>query len=229
MVVRTVSQKEILQDIRSGMDDGAICKKYNLSVKGLRNLYDKLIAAGLLGKDLEPTPRRLNLLAILGDIHAGLSRSELMKKYELSEKMLLQVSKKLLDARGKRSAVDNPETVVIDPAEFLETCELVRHEVDFDLPVYEANRPEIHGMVRDVSEEGVSVAGIDANVGDIKTLVVLGDELTQFFSFEFVGYCRWAFTDATDGTRLAGFTIEKISRNDAQELRNLVRLITTGG
>ena len=34
--------------------------------------------------------------------------------------------------------------------------------------------------MRDVSEEGVGVAGIEAKVGDLKTLVILGDEFGEF-------------------------------------------------
>ena len=58
MVSRKVSQKEIIQDMRAGMDDAAIRKKYNLSPKGLQTLYDKLIEAGLLGKDFNTRPVR---------------------------------------------------------------------------------------------------------------------------------------------------------------------------
>ncbi|MGO9121903.1 MAG: hypothetical protein ACLQPD_30360 [Desulfomonilaceae bacterium] len=229
MVSRKVSQKDIIQDMRSGMDEAAIRKKYNLSLKGLQTLYDRLIEAGLLGQDLKTRPRTLNLVAILADIRSGMSRSDLLKKYTLTEEMLRQVVQKLLAAEGKRSAFDGPETVIDEPAEFLATRELVRHEVDFDLPVYEAQRPDIVGTVRDVSEEGISVKGIEASRGNIKTLVVLADQLGQFSSFEFKGYCRWAFTDSVDGSCVAGFAIEKISRSDAQELKKLVHLITTSG
>jgi len=229
MISRKISQKEIMHDIRSGMDEAAIRKKYNLSLKGLQSLYDKLIEAGLLGKEIKTLPRKLNLVAILADIRGGMIQSDLLKKYALTDQMLRQVARKLLAAEGRRSAYDGPETFIEEPAEFLATREFVRHEVDFDLPVYEADRPEILGMVRDVSEEGISVAGIEASQGDIKTLVVLGDELGQFSSFEFEGYCRWAFTDSMDGACLAGFAIEKISKTDAQELQRLVRLITAGG
>jgi Mor family transcriptional regulator len=229
MVSLKVSQREIIQDIRSGMDETAICRKYNISLKGLQSVYDKLIEAGLLGKEIKTQPRKLNLLAVLADIRGGMNSSELRKKYGLTDETLRQVVKKLLAAEGKRSAADGPETLIEEPAEFLATSEFVRHEVDFDLPVYEADRPDVFGMVRDVSEGGMSVAGIEARQGDIKTLVVLGDELGQVSSFEFEGCCRWAFVDSVDGACLAGFAIEKISRTDAQELQKLVRLITTGG
>ncbi len=229
MVSRKLSQKDVIQDLRSGMDEEAIRKKYNLSAQGLENLYDKLVEAGLMGQEVKTRPRKLNLVAILADIRNGMSKPELLKKYTLSEEMLRQVVQKLIAAEGKRSAYDGPETVIDEPFEFLGTREFVRHEVDFDLPVYEADRPEIVGKVRDVSEEGMSVKGLDVSRGDMKTLVILADQLGQFSSFEFKGYCRWAFTDQLDGACLAGFAIEKISRTDAQELRRLIRLITTGG
>jgi len=229
MISRKVSQKDVIQDLRSGMDDEAIRKKYNLSAKGLQVLFDKLIQAGLLRTELETRPRKLNLVAILADIRNGMSKPDLLKKYTLSEEMLKQVVQKLLAAEGKRSAYDGPETVIDEPAEFLGTRELVRHEVDFDLPVYEIDRPEIVGRVRDVSEEGMSLSGLEVSRGDMKTLVILADHLGQFSSFEFKGYCRWSFTDPLDGARLAGFGIEKISKTDANELQRLIRLITTGG
>jgi len=106
---------------------------------------------------------------------------------------------------------------------------LVRHEVDFDLPAYDTDRPETLGTVQEVSEELVSVSGIEAAVGDTKTLVVLGDELGQFSSFEFEGSCQWSFSDGEDGNYLAGFAVSKISETDAQELEKLLRLLTSGG
>lgn len=220
---------EILEDIRSGMDETAIRKKYNLSHKTLEDLYEKLIQSKLLEHDPRPLQRRLNIAAILADVRAGMSSSDLMNKYKLSQEMLRRVSRKILDARGKRSAGDGPETVIEERPEFLATREFVRYEVDFKLPVYDASRPETHGMVRDVSEEGLSVTGIEADVGDVKTLVILGDELGQFSPFEFEGYCRWRFADPADGTCLTGFAINKISENDLQQLQLLVRLVMTGG
>jgi Mor family transcriptional regulator len=229
MAVRKLSQNEVLQDIRSGMDDAAIRKKYNLSDRGLLNLYEKLTQAGLLAHDFTTVTRRLNLVKILADVQAGLNESELMRKYELSEEALKQVSKKLLDARGKRTRAQGPETCIIEPTDLLATGEFVRHDVDFELPVYEANRPEIHGMVRDISEEGVSVEGIEAKEGDLKTLVILGDEFGEVSSFEFEGYCRWCFADPTDATVVSGFAIHKISERDRLELRKLIRVLTVGG
>ena len=226
MTVRRLSAKEVLKDIRSGMDDNAIRQKYKLSAKGLEILYRLLTQAGRVPPDFKPSRRRINLVEILSDIRAGLSKSDIMRKYQLSEEMLRKVSKKLLDARGVRSVSDGTETVIEDLPEFLATQEFVRHEVDFDLPIYDADQPEIQGVVRDISELGVGAAGIEANVGDVKTLVILGDELGLFSSFQFEGHCRWRVTDQTDGTCLTAFAISKISDADSKQLGKLVRLTT---
>ncbi len=229
MISRKVSQKEVLQDIRSGMDDTAIQQKYRLTARGLKSLYKKLVEAGALGHDRSPILRRLNIAKVLADVQNGMSQADLMNKYDLSEEMLRQVSKKLLDARGKRTASDGPETVIEERPEFLATREFLRHEVDFEVPVYEAGRPDVHGAVRDVSEEGVGVAGIDADVGEVKTLVVLGDEFGEFSSFEFEGCCRWRFADPRGGPCLTAFAITNISERDFEQLQRLVLLVTVAG
>jgi uncharacterized protein (DUF433 family) len=224
-VRRKVPQKEVLEDIKSGMDETAISRKYNLSAQGVKRLYEKLIEAKLLGPDLKPVSRKINLLEIVADIRAGMSNRDIMEKYNLSEEMLRQVSKKLLDARMSRSAAAEPETTIEERQDFLATGEFVRHEVDLEVPIYEAGRPESQGVVRDISEEGVGVAGIEANVGDLKTLVILGDEFGEFSSFEFEAYCRWSYADTEDGACLTGFAISKISKNDFLQLQKLVRLV----
>jgi hypothetical protein len=62
-------------------------------------------------------------------------------------------------------------------------------------------------------------------VGELKTLVILGDEFGEFSSFEFEAYCRWCYAEEAGGTCLAGFAISKISKNDLQQLKMLVRLV----
>ena len=57
MAKRKISAKEAVADIRSGMDDPALMKKYNLPPDGLQSLFDKLIIAGFI--DLSEMERRL--------------------------------------------------------------------------------------------------------------------------------------------------------------------------
>ena len=67
MSKRHLSGKEILQDIRAGMDDAALMIKYQLSAQGLQSVFKKLIAAGALNQaELDgrssPHDRTINLV-----------------------------------------------------------------------------------------------------------------------------------------------------------------------
>jgi rubrerythrin len=53
MAKTTINAKEILADIKTGMDDAALMEKYQLSDKGLQSLFKKLADAGVL-KQAEP-------------------------------------------------------------------------------------------------------------------------------------------------------------------------------
>ena len=229
MALRKVPREQILRDIRSGMDEAALCQKYGISIKGLENVYQKLIETGLLGADVKPIRRKVNIAAVLADIRAGMSKSALMEKYGLSEETLQQATRKLLDARGIRPVSDGPETTIEEPLDFLATLEFARHKVNFEIPIYEANQPEIHGVVRDISEQSVSVAGIEANAGDVKTLVILSDEFGEFSSFEFKGVCLWSSASAEDRDSLAGFAISNISQDALRQLQKLLRVISVAG
>jgi len=48
MAKRTLDAKEIVDDIKAGMDSTALMEKYQLSEKGLQSLFKKLINAGVL-------------------------------------------------------------------------------------------------------------------------------------------------------------------------------------
>jgi hypothetical protein len=54
MAKRAVSANEILADIKAGMNDGALMRRYGLSAPGLQSVFAKLFKAGALtGSELE--------------------------------------------------------------------------------------------------------------------------------------------------------------------------------
>ncbi len=71
-----IDAREVLNDLRSGMEDVDLMQKYNLSSRGLQSLFRKLTQAGIIR---EVSPREL-----LRDIRAGYSPDRLMEKYKLS-------------------------------------------------------------------------------------------------------------------------------------------------
>jgi len=46
--VLKISVKQVLQDIRSGIDDEELMKKYNLSNRQIQRLFRKMIAEGFI-------------------------------------------------------------------------------------------------------------------------------------------------------------------------------------
>jgi len=48
---RKVNAKEVLKDLRSGMDDAALMERYNLSSMGFESLFTKLLKTGLITQE----------------------------------------------------------------------------------------------------------------------------------------------------------------------------------
>lgn len=85
-----IDAKQVMQDIRSGMDDPSLMQKYNLSPKGLESLIRKLVEAGII--------REISARDLLRDIRTGMTNKDLMAKYKLSSKSLKSVFTEMTDA-----------------------------------------------------------------------------------------------------------------------------------
>jgi len=101
-----IDAAEALRDIREGMNDVTLMKKYHLSAKGLDSLYSKLIKAGALrSSDVGPhfkmeVPAR----EVVADIRAGMTGADLATKYRLSSKGLESLLRKLIRAQVVRKS-----------------------------------------------------------------------------------------------------------------------------
>jgi uncharacterized protein (DUF433 family) len=117
-----VSAKVILSDLAHNLSDEDLMKKHNLSPKGLRSLYKKLLRKGLLSRHVmsrrtevpllpevtpvvskpapEPAPTKpaVNASDVLKDIEQGATDEELMRKYRLTRKGLASLMRKLRSA-----------------------------------------------------------------------------------------------------------------------------------
>ncbi len=114
-----VSAKVILSDLAHNLSDEELMKKHNLSPKGLRSLYKKLLRKGLLSKHVmtrrtavpavpaeevnqpkirPPKKPAVNASDVLKDIEHGATDEELMRKYRLSRKGLESLMRKLRSA-----------------------------------------------------------------------------------------------------------------------------------
>lgn len=165
---------------------------------------------------------------VLRDIRRGLTKSELMEKYGLSDSGLQGIVGILVDAEAiSRNEIYGELYYQLDDAVTPETARSVnRARLDFDALIYDLRNPETQGRVRDVSEEGVGLAGIEADVDEIKTLVILGDPYGEIEPFEFRARCRWTRKD--DGDWMTGFQITDIAEEHRRELQKLIELVASG-
>ncbi|MGO9572380.1 MAG: PilZ domain-containing protein [Desulfomonilaceae bacterium] len=170
MAKRTVSAKEILTDIKTGMDNSALMQKYGLSEKGLQSLFKKLVTL------------------------KAISHSEL---YERS--------------KSYRERIDH-----IRKRKFL------RAELTIRLPIYELESGD-KGILRDISENGLRVAGIEATVGQAKTFQIPVDMYVESDPLLVLAECKWV--EIRHGGKeyfVAGFEIMDLSESDSEILQNFI-------
>lgn len=169
----------------------------------------------------------INVNSLVEDIKGGVGRSRLITKYRLSLMALQGIVSLLLDS-GRISRKElygelNQEGDTVLPDSFRSQ---VRHFVDFEIIVYEADRPDLQGRLRDITEDGICAIGLDSEVGKIMDLVILGDALGEVGTFEFQALCRWINADTFSRDSVSGFQIVDISESDRTELRKFLRLVT---
>jgi hypothetical protein len=103
MAAPELNAKEVLESIRSGMDDVTLMERYHLSPKGLQSLFRKMVAAGLLEQsDIDRRQRKkkppsISLEEFVEDIRAGIDDERLKKKFLLSEEKLQKLFDKVME------------------------------------------------------------------------------------------------------------------------------------
>jgi len=170
-----ISAKDFVQDTRSGMTDGALIHKYNLSPNRLQRIFKKLL-----------------------DVKA-------MTAEELD---------------GRCASLDDNAQSSAKAGRLL-----YRHVLDFVLPIYEETKPEMLGMVLNITEGGIGLAGIQARFGETKNFVIPADEFFDVGRARFEARCRWAGNEIRTGEHVSGFEVTSISAGDLAELRKLIQLI----
>jgi hypothetical protein len=228
MTGRQINAVEAIRDIRSGMDGPGLMEKYKISSEGLRNLYKELASLGLLttGESRESASQkvRINVKDFLGDFRRGLTDSDLMELYGLSREALFAVYDRLLELKAiAQEDLLGSEYLLTDRAGQGNRRELDRYCLDFELVIADDVNSAQKGTVKDISERGVGLAGIEVLPGEILTLAVHPDSFLEVKPFRFKAECKWSDTDSED--HLAGLEIIEMSESDRMELRKLMRLL----
>ncbi len=171
--------------------------------------------------------RKIKASEVAADLRAGLDDDAIMKKYAIAEKSLRKIIRKLLDA-----GVLSPEEVA-DRAPLEDTLTHIpeymrdhqRHHVLMPVPIYDMDDLIAEGYITDISEGGVRVNGITAQVGETKSLLIQADEFADVFPFNFDAKCRWAQPETSESASDAGFEIVGITDGGRNELKKLIRVL----
>lgn len=229
MARREIKARDIVRDIRAGVDDPGLMHKYRLSPKGLQNLLDELAYLGYINesehREVTPAKRRISAQELATDIRAGMPVAALREKFGLSRKGLRKAQKKLVET-GFLQMQEVPEDLSSDMVGVFEDLRrFERHYLDFDLPIIDANDPEHEGKVRDITETGVGVVGIPSKVDETKTFLIMHKRFFLIKPFLFEATCKWVRRSESAGDLVAGFRITNTPEDDKQQLKKLVRIV----
>jgi hypothetical protein len=214
-----ISGKEIVHDLRSGMTRREIMQKYGVAGEQLKKALDIILLQ-----------RRKIAEKIAGDVRSGMNGSELMEKYQLSNSALLKICQTLLteglvvsaDIKGLTPPLDNGASV------HHEKRKVSRRSPSLRIVVSDRNNDGLSGTVKDITEKGLAVRGIEADVGELKTLAILGDDIGLVDPFELMAECRWVGSEGSEVQSVAGFEVVAISDEDLQRLQELIDFLDLG-
>jgi hypothetical protein len=170
--------------------------------------------------------RQINGKDILNDLRSGMAAWELQVKYKLSAKPLQSIFKKLVE----RNAISHEKLYEMssfykDRVDRIRGRAHPRADLAVYVPVYDIGSGAL-GVLRDISETGLRVAGIESSVGQASTFQIPLDMFMQAEPLLIVAECKWI---EIKGRRkeyfVAGFEITDLSGRDSQILRNFIKFL----
>ena len=169
--------------------------------------------------------RKIRARELAEDFRSGVSGPELMAKYEVSASELQELLNECLDSGILQPEDVRKHTSREEEGGGRQTRSVAsRHAISVEIPIYEKDRSEVPGRLLDVAETGVGIKNLPAKEGDVKHLVIPGDEVVLIDQIEFEAVCRWARED-DDGISISGFEITEVSQGSLEELRLLIQSV----
>ena len=178
------------------------------------------------------TKRQISGTDVVNDLRSGMSDSELQVKYKLSTKSLLSIFKKLVE----RNAISHSELYELssfyrEGIECRRERAYPRADLGVYVPIYDIGSGAI-GVLRDISETGLRVAGIESEVGQATTFQIPIDMFMKAEPLLIIAECKWAEIKGRQRRYpVAGFEITDLLEKDSHILRNFIKflLVTDAG
>jgi len=155
-----------------------------------------------------------------------MSDKELETKYRLSPKHLSSILKKLVTCGAvSHGEIYELSSVYREKADGFTPRSQLRVDLMAYVPIHDMESSDT-GILRDFSEDGLRVAGIEASVGEIRRFLLPVDMFMNVDPIVVLAECRWT---ATKGTfRLfeeCGFQMRGLSDSNREVLRQFKRLL----
>lgn len=174
-----------------------------------------------------PEKRSIKAREIIIDVRSGLTDTELMNKYRLSAGRLKYVLERLVEAKALEESELLSRIFLAQESTATRAMRArARSYLLFTIPVYDTDNLEVEGWLIDIEEQGLQTIGLQAIVGEVKSLLIRSDEFVDVYPFGIDAECRWVERDETEGNVSVGFRIVGITPWARGELRKLRRLVT---
>ncbi|MBI4962354.1 MAG: PilZ domain-containing protein [Desulfomonile tiedjei] len=166
---------------------------------------------------------------LIKDVRAGMADWELQVKYRLSPKDLRAAFNNLV----AREAITHDELYQISPfykdaADGFKERRHCRADLPVYVPVHDVDTAAI-GVLRDVSETGFRVAGLEATIGQVKTFLLPVETFISADPLVITAECKWIETKGRHKVyTVAGFEIIDIPDKVQAILREFTELISLG-
>jgi hypothetical protein len=163
------------------------------------------------------------------DIRSGMLDQQLMERYNLSAKGLQRAFQKLVEMKAMSPAeIDSRGQPAEDTIFFNSMREIPRNYLVVPVKIQDLDgNPRTVGTVRDITEKGLGITGIQAEIGESKTFAFVADEFVTVGPFSFKAVCRWMERGRPEGS-VGGFEITEISADDMDKLRQMIEDLTFG-
>jgi hypothetical protein len=157
---------------------------------------------------------------VIDDVRGGMTDSNMMDKYKLSSNGLARLFRKLLDHKAL-----SPFDFVQWSALFCERPEVKnirvfpRDSLKLRLPIYEAGRSEMRGEVLNISDGGLAVRGLEAQVNDTRSFLIPIKGAAVLFKAK----CRWTKQEPVHGATVRGFDVIDVLKGNWDKLLELIQ------
>jgi hypothetical protein len=173
---------------------------------------------------------KISTRQIVADIQSGLDDDQLMAKYDLPRKLFQRLLQRLVVEKiiGHQDLYERSATYRYI-SDILLSRSHPRVYIPMALRVYRDGNSQ-RGLVRDISEKGIRVAGIQANPGQTVSLSIPMKEVPPIGPVRLEAICRWSERKGEDNkVVVSGFeitTISEVARDGLLQLMDWFRVQT---